>query len=117
MIPELEEYLFHMERSRECFNQDGSPDGVVGDSEIGLGEEEDVVPETGLKVVFHLWKVEVGTEAALDELVSIVVKVERKIEQRGRQWSIVNRHAGLVQVPTPGSVGDVNSSGLRKIGT
>ena len=84
MIPEFEEYLFHLERSRECFDQDGSPDSAVGDSEIGLREEEDVIPETGLKIVFHLRKVEVGTGAALDELVRIVVKVEREIEQRSR---------------------------------
>lgn len=116
VIPQFEEDLFHLERSRECFDQNGSPDGVVGNSEIGLREEEDVVPETGLKVVFHLWKVEIGTGAALDEFMGIVVKVEREIEQRGRQGSIVNRHAGLVQVPTSRSVGSVNKHRLREIG-
>lgn len=103
MIPEFEEDLFHLKCSEECFDQDGSPDSVVGDAEIRLREEEDIVPETSLKVVLHLWKVKVGTRAALDELVSIVVKIERKVEQRSRQWSVVDRHAGLVQVPTPRS--------------
>ena len=116
MIPKFEEDLFHVEGSRKCFNQNGSPDGVVGNSEIGLRKEEDVIPETSFKVVFHLWKVEIGTGAALDEFVSIVVKVEREIEQRGRQGSIVNRHAGLVQVPTPRSIGSVNEHRFREIG-
>lgn len=116
MIPQFEEDLFHVECGRESFNQDGGPDSVVGDAEIGLREEEDVVPETGLEVVFHLWKVKVGTRATLDELVGIVVKVEREIEQRGGQGNVVDRHAGLVQVPTPRSVGGVNGYRLGGLG-
>lgn len=81
MIPQFKEDLFHLECSRESFDQNGSPDSVVGDAKIGLRKEEDVVPETGLEVVFHLWKVKVGTGAALDELACIVVKIEREIEQ------------------------------------
>lgn len=81
VIPEFKKNLFHVERSRKRFNQNGRPDSVVGDSKMGLREEEDVVPETGLEVVFHLWKVEVGPKTAFDQFVSIVVKVEREIEQ------------------------------------
>lgn len=113
MIPEFEEDLFHLECSWESFDQDGSPDSVVGDTEIRLREEEDVVPETGFKVVFHLWKVKVGTGAALDELVSIVIKIEGEIEERGGQRSVVDCHTGLVQMPTPRSVGVVNQ---RRVG-
>lgn len=108
VIPEFEEDFFHLECSRKCLDQNGSPDSIVGDTEIRLREEEDVVPQTGLEVMFHLWKVKVRTGAALDELVCIMIEIQREIEQRGGQWSVVNGHAGLVQVPTPRSVGDVN---------
>ena len=117
MIPKFEEDLFHLECSGESFNQNSSPDSVVGNSEIRLREEEYVVPETGFQVVFHLWKVEVGTGAVFDELGGIVVKVECEIEKRGRQGSIVNRHACLVQVPTPRSAADVNRRSMQKRGT
>lgn len=117
MVPEFEEDFFHLERSRESFYQDGSPDSVVGDTEIGLREKEDIVPETGFKVVFHLWKVEVRTRAALDELLGIVVKIKCKIEERGGKGNIVNRHAGLVQVPTPRSMELLNRRSFRGAGT
>jgi hypothetical protein len=101
MVPEFEENLFHLECSGKRLDQDSRPDGVVGNTDIRLGEEENVVPETRLEVMFHLWEVEVWTRTTPDELMSVMVEVKSKVEKRGRDRNIVNGHAGLVEVPTP----------------
>ena len=110
MVPEFKEDLFHLECGRQRFNEDGSSDSIVGDTEIGLRKEKDVVPETGLKIVLHLWKIKVGSGVTLDELLSVVVKIEGKVEEGGRHGDVVHRHAGLVEMPAPRSVVDVSQS-------
>jgi len=69
-----------MESSGEGLNQDGSTDDSLRDTDVALGEGEDVVPEASLLVMLHLWEVEVRTGSPLDELTSIVEEVESKIE-------------------------------------
>jgi len=69
-----------MESSGEGLNQDGSTDGSLRDTDVALGEGEDVVPEASLLVMLHLGEVEVRTGSPLDELTSIVEEVESKIE-------------------------------------
>ncbi len=100
MVPQFEKNLLHLERGGDGFNEDGGTDGVVWDANVGLGEEEDVVPESRLEVVLHFGKVEVRTGATLDELFGIVEKVKSEIEDRAGDGSVVDRHTGLVQVPS-----------------
>ena len=69
-----------MEGGGEGLNQHGSTDGSLGDTDVALGEGEDVAPETGFLVVLHLGEVEIRAETSLDELTSVVEEVESKIE-------------------------------------
>lgn len=75
MISQLEENLFHLERGRECFNENSRTDGVQWETNVRLGEDEDVVPQACLKVMLHLGEVEIGTTTAFDELLGIMVEV------------------------------------------
>jgi len=102
VIPQLEKNLFHMECSGEGFNQDGCSDSIMRHADIRLSKQENVVPEAGLEIVLHLRKVEVGTEASLDEFIRVVIEEEPKVEQGTRNWCLVNSHAWLIEMPAAG---------------
>lgn len=80
MVSQLEKYLFHLESSRESFDQNSSPDGIVRHADVGLGEKENVVPQTGLEIVLHFWKVKVRAKAPLDQFLGVVIEIQAKIE-------------------------------------
>jgi hypothetical protein len=50
-------------------------------------------------VRFHLWQVKVGTRAALDELGGVVVKVEAKVEEGGRDGLAVDDDMFFEEMP------------------
>lgn len=83
MVPELKQYLFHVERGRKGLDEHRRADGVVRHPNVGLRENEDIIPETRLHVVFHFWKVEVWPRSSFDELMRIVKEIKRKVKQRG----------------------------------
>ena len=98
--PELEQDFLHLERRRECLDEDRGADGAVRHADVRLREVEDVVPETSLEVVLHLREVEVRPEPALDELVRVVEEIKREVEQRPRDRRVVDGNAGLIQMPS-----------------
>jgi len=85
----------------------------MGHADVGLGEHEDVVPETRFEIVFHFGKVEIRSETALHELMSVVIKVHGKVEQRPGDGLVVDGNAGLVEMPSTGAVKRVNVSKNR----
>ena len=103
MVPQFKENLFHLEGSRECLDENRGTDCVVGHADVGLGEHEDVVPETRFEVVFHFGEVEIGSESAFHELVSVVIEVYGKIEQRPRNRLVIDSNAGLIEMPSTGT--------------
>lgn len=103
VFPEFEDDLVHHECGGDGFDEDGSSDGSTGESDVvllksgkssqsgshalatqkkrratDLGEVEDVVPQPGLKVVFHLGQVEVRTISTLDQLLRAVARAEEE---------------------------------------
>lgn len=109
MISELKENFFHLECCGKRLDEDGCPDCVVRHSNVGLGKEEDVIPQTGLEIVFHLGKIEVGARATLYELMGISVEVEPKVKEGPRNRGVVDRNTRLVQVPAPRSTQNINN--------
>lgn len=100
VISQLEQNLFHLERSRQSLDQNGTANRVVRYADVRLGEEEYVVPKTSFQVVLHLRQVEIGAAATFDELLRIVVEVQGEVEERCRHWSIIDSDARFVQVPS-----------------
>ena len=100
MVPQLEKDFLHLERSWEGLNENGSANRVMRDANVGLGKNKDIVPKTRFKIVLHFREVEVWPKPALDELMCIVIEVERKVEDRSRDGGIVDRHAGFIEVPS-----------------
>ena len=86
MVSQLEKYLLHLESSRECFDQDSSPDGIIRHADVRLGEKENVVPQAGLEIVLHLRKVKVRAKAPLNQFLGVMIEVKAKIEQRTGNW-------------------------------
>lgn len=103
MIPQLEQYFFHLKGSRKSLDQNSSPDSIHRDADVRLREVEYVIPETRFQVVLHLRKVEVGTRTTLDEFFGIVVKVECEIEDGTRHRGVVDSDSWFVQMPSSGS--------------
>ena len=100
MVPQLEKDFFHLERSREGLNENGSADRVMRDADIRLGKNKDIVPKTRFKIMLHFREVKVWPRPALDELMCIVIEVEGKVEDGSRDGGVVDRHAGFVEVPS-----------------
>lgn len=100
MISQFEQDFFHLESGRKGLNENSSTNGVVGHADVGLGEQEDIVPETCFEVVFHLREIEIWTSATLNELLGIVIKVKCEIEDGTRNWCIVYGKARFVEVPS-----------------
>lgn len=75
----------------------------MGHADVRLGEHEDVVPETRFEVVFHFRKVEIGSETAFHELVSVVIEVYSKVEQRPRNGLVVDSNARFIEMPSTGT--------------
>ena len=89
-----------MESSGEGFDQHGSADGALRDTDIALGEGENIVPETSFLVVLHLGEVKVRTGSSFDELSSVVEEVEGKVEDGARDRGVVDSHPRFVEMPS-----------------
>ena len=68
-----------------------------------LGEAEDVVPQPGFQVAFHLRQVEVGAAAAGDQLAGVVEEVQPEIDQRAHGRCTVDEQVTFVEMPPAGS--------------
>ena len=89
-----------MEGGGEGFDQHGSTDGSLGDTDVVLGEGENVVPEASFLVVLHFRKIKVWTGPSLDEFTSVMEEVESKIEDGTGKRGIVNGNPRFVEVPS-----------------
>jgi hypothetical protein len=103
VISQFKENFFHLESGGESFNEDSSTDGIVRDADERLRKEKHVVPKTRFKIMFHLWKVKVGTGSLFDEFFRIVVEVECKVKEGTRHRRVIDCNTGLVKVPTAGT--------------
>lgn len=106
VVAQLVNDFVHFKGGEDGLNQDGTTDGATGHANVVLGEIEDVVPETGLKVALHLGEVEVRAEAATLGLGGIVEKVQAKVEQAARHGLTVDGNVLLVKVPATGTYND-----------
>jgi hypothetical protein len=75
VIPQFIDDLIHLEGGGDGFNQYGSSDGAAGHANVILGQVEDVIPQPGLEMGFHLWEIEIRASPSLDKLKGIVEKV------------------------------------------
>jgi ElaB/YqjD/DUF883 family membrane-anchored ribosome-binding protein len=103
VITEFIDDFVHFVSSQDGFDQDSATDSTTGNVKHILGNVENVVPESGFEMGFHLGKIEVRTESVLDKLVSIVVEIETKVKDRARHRLTINQDMLLFQVPSTGS--------------
>ena len=74
-------YLVHLEGRWDRLNQDRSADGSPLHANVVLSHVEDIVPQAGLEVRFHLRQIEVWASPPLYELFGIVEKVQPEVKQ------------------------------------
>lgn len=102
--PQLVQNLLHLERRGERLYQHSSADTPDGDAQVGLGKEEDVGPEARFEVVLHFGEVEVGAGVVREEVGGVVEEVHGEVEDGAGDGTVVDFDAGLVEVPSSGSV-------------
>jgi len=103
VLSQLKQNLLHLEGGGESLDQHGSTDSPLGHADVALGEGEDVIPEASLQVVLHLGEVKVWTGSSLNKLTGVVEEVEGEVENRAGNWSIVDGHPRLVEMPSSGA--------------
>jgi hypothetical protein len=100
MVPQLEQNLLHLVSGGKSLNQYCCPDSIVRYPDVRLGEHEDIVPETGLEIMLHLWEIKVRPRAAFNKFFGVVVKVQGEIEEGAGNRGSVDCHTRFVEMPT-----------------
>jgi len=103
VVTEFIDDFVHLKRGQDGLDEDSAADGASAHANIVLRKIEDIVPESGFKVRFHLGQIEIGTGPSLDKLMGVVEKVKTKVEERSRYGLAVDSEVLLFEVPTPGS--------------
>ena len=96
---ELVEDLVHLESRQDDFDEDRRLHRAALETELVLGEREDVVPEARLEAVLELRQVEVRTGVAPEELGGVVEHVQAEVEEPARDRFAADADVPLVEVP------------------
>src|SRR6185436_15095417 len=92
VLAQLVEDLVHLEGGEDGLDQDGRLDRALRDAERVLRAHEDVVPEAGLEMAFHLRQVEERAVAARDLLTRVMEEEEREVEDAAGDALAVDEH-------------------------
>ena len=102
---ELIQDLLHLESGWKRLDQDCRSDTSLCNTELASCEAEDVVPESGFEVVFHLWEIEIRSMTSFDEFCGVVEEVDAEVEERARDRDAVDQDARFVKMPSARSSG------------
>lgn len=122
MVAQLVEDLLHLVRGRDRLDEDGGAHGALRDARIVLGEDEHVVPQTGLEVGLRLREVEVRALAEVQETLGVVEEVQPEVDQgAGHPGAVGVGEMAFVQVPAAWARDDrrqfpVRAQGVRLAG-
>src|SRR3989304_3724260 len=81
MFPEFVQDLVHLEGSHDGFDKNGSLDGTRRNPDLLFRQNEDVVPESGLQMAFHLREVVIRTRALFQKRPGGVIEAQPEIEE------------------------------------
>ena len=99
VIAQLVEDLIHLEGGPQRLDQHGGLDGLLRNLQRLLGIDEDRVPEPRFEMALHLRQIEVRAGAALDQLLRVVEKVKREVDDATRCRLAVDEDVLLLQMP------------------
>lgn len=74
----------------------------MGHPNVRPREQEYVVPEARLHVVFHLGEIEIGSVSALYEFFGVAIEVDREVEDECGQGGLSTVIHGLSRCPPRG---------------
>lgn len=103
VVAKLIDDFIHLKSGQNGLDEDSTADGSSSHANIVLRKVEDIVPESGFKVRFHLGQIEIRTGASLDKLKGVVEEIETKVEERSRHGLTVDGEVLLFEMPTSGS--------------
>jgi hypothetical protein len=99
VLAQFVEDFFHLEGGEDGFDQHRGLDRAARQADVVLGHDEDVVPQAGFEVAFHLRQVEEGAGAAGDLLLGVVEEDQREVEDAAGDALTVDGHVLFVEVP------------------
>src|ERR1039458_9094713 len=90
VLAQFVENLVHLKSSRDGFDQYSGANCSLGNTDIFLSKEEDIVPQARLTVALQFGQVEIGSGIAIEEGAKIVEEVQPKIKERRRDRTAVD---------------------------
>ena len=100
MIAQFVQNLVHFKRGENRFDQNGSANGALRNSQLVLRKNEHVIPETRFEMTLHLWKIEIWPGAARDLVLRVMEKEQAEIEEGAGDGLAVYEEMLFVQMPT-----------------
>ncbi|KAF1858516.1 hypothetical protein Lal_00015033 [Lupinus albus] len=99
VLAQFVQNLVHFERGDDRLDQHGRLDRALRQAQFVLRHHEDVVPQAGFQVRFHLRQIEVRAGAARQLLFRVVDHEQGEVEDAARDALAVDEYVLLVQVP------------------
>ena len=99
MLLELVEDLVHLERRENGFDEHRRLDRPLRHAQLVLRHHENVVPQPRLEMTLQLGQIEIRTATAGDELLRIVEKEQREVEEAARDRRAVDFDVLLGEMP------------------
>src|SRR2546430_3791610 len=99
MLLELVENLIHLKRSKDRLDEHRRSDRPLRNTQLFLRHYENVVPQPRLEMALQLGQIEIWATAARNELLGVMEKVEREVEDAARDWCAGDFDVLLGQVP------------------
>ena len=81
MVAQFIENLVHFEGCGDGLNQHGGADGALGNADVILREDEDVIPQASFVVALQLRQVEVWAGAGGDLRLGVMKEEQSEVEK------------------------------------
>ena len=80
MFSEFVNEFVHFEGSRDSLDETGASNRTSWHTNCILGHAKNVIPQSGFKMTFHLWKIIIRACSSLDEFMCVMEEVQTKVE-------------------------------------
>ncbi|KAH3670956.1 hypothetical protein OGAPHI_000667 [Ogataea philodendri] len=100
LVSVWQDVVLLVSESLDGLDKNGGLDGSSWDLKTVLCNAEDVVPQLGLFVVFHLWQVEERSQSLGKQVLGVMEEKETEIHDGGRDWLAVNEDVLVDHVPS-----------------
>jgi len=99
VLAQLVEYFVHLERGEHGFDQCRRLDGPLRHTQRILRHHENIVPQPGFEMAFHLRQVKVRPAVGGEQGLRVVEEIQREVEDRRGHGHAIDFDMALDEVP------------------